>query len=144
MDYIGDEFYSVRIINGEAVSEIVAMDAAYITEEFIKVYNPTTVFHMNYFASGILNVTALPNDYLDCWHVNIFEYDENMKIDEAKKQADIEKYGLYTYEEFAEYLSIEQFNALPFSYLKVAVAQGKLTWEDIIDLIAYFKDNNLL
>ncbi len=144
LDYVGDEFYSIKIVNGEVVSETITLERAYITEEFIKVYNPTTVFHMNYFASGLLNVTALPNEYLDCWHVNIFEYDENMKIDEAKKQVDIEQYGLYIYEDFAEYLTYEQFQALPFSYLKVAVGKGKLTWGDIIDLIVYFKENELI
>ena len=143
-DYIGDEFYSVKYVNGDFANEIVKLTESYITNEFIKVYNPTTAVHMNYFASGMLNVTALPNEYLDCWHVNIFEYDENMKIDEEKKQADIEKYGLYTYEDFKEYLTEEQFNVLPFNYLKVAVGKGRLTWEDIIDLINYLKDNGLM
>ena len=66
---------------------------------------------------------------------NIFEFDENMKVDEEKKQADIEKYGLYTYDDFAAYLSEEVFNALPLAELKVSVGKGNMTWDDVMAIV---------
>ena len=59
----------------------------------------------------------------------------NMKYDEAAKQADIEKFGLYTYEDFSEYMSYEQFTALGLADWKVAVGKNYITWEEILKLI---------
>ena len=53
-------------------------------------------------------------------------------------QADIEKYGLYTYEEFAEYVTYEQFMAFNGPYLKVLVGRGVVTYEQIIELISIY------
>ena len=58
-----------------------------------------------------------------------------MKYDEEKMQADIEKYGLYTYEEFAEYVTYEQFIAFNGPYLKVLVGRGIVTFDEILNLI---------
>ena len=67
-----------------------------------------------------------------------FEIGEGMKYDEEKKQADIEKYGLYTYEDFAEYVTYEQFIAFNGPYLKVLVGRNIVTYEQIIALIANY------
>ena len=64
-----------------------------------------------------------------------FEIGDNMKYDEEKKQADIEQYGLYTYEDFADYVTEEQFIAFNGPYLKVLVGKGVLTYEEILNLI---------
>jgi len=58
-----------------------------------------------------------------------------MKYDEAKMQEDIEKYGLYTYDDFSEYVTYEQFIAFNGPYLKVLVGKGVLTYEEILNLI---------
>jgi hypothetical protein len=65
-----------------------------------------------------------------------FELGEDMKYDEEQMQADIEKYGLYTYEDFKEYMTYEQFTALNLSIFKVSVAKGYITWEEILFLIS--------
>ena len=59
-------------------------------------------------------------------------------------QADIEKYGLYTYEDFKDYLTYEQFNALPFAHLKVSVGKGLITWDGIMAIIDYINSASLL
>lgn len=141
-DYVGHEFFATEYDGTKFIESKVTLVKAYVTEEEIKVYNPTSLWHMNYFASGILNVTAAP--VVISGHVNYFELDENMKYDEQKMQEDIEKYGLYTYEDFAEYLTEEQFNALPFCYLKVSVGKGLITWDGILDIIEHIKKGNLM
>ena len=142
-EFVGHEFYSTYYNGSEFVSELVTLTDAFITNEYIKIYNPTSYWHMNYFANGILNVTAAPADHVG-GHVNIFELDEDMKYDAEQMQADIEKYGLYTYDAFAEYLTEEQFYALPFAYLKVAVGKGNIDWESIMQIVEYIQVGSLL
>ena len=72
--------------------------------------------------------------------VNLFEYDENMKYDETLMVQDIEKYGLYTYDDFKDYVSIEVFNAFPFKYYKVAIGKGLYTYEQVLGLIKLYND----
>ena len=61
-----------------------------------------------------------------------------MKYDEAAVNADIEKYGLYTYADFADYLTYEQFVAFNIQYMKISVGKGAYTYEGILDLIDYY------
>ena len=142
-DFVGHQFYSYYYNGSEFVSELVTLTDAFITNEYIKIYNPTSYWHMNYFANSILNVTAAPADHVG-GHVNIFELDQDMKYDAEQMQADIAKYGLYTYDDFAEYLTEEQFYALPFTYLKVAVGKGNIDWESIMQIVEYIKAGSLL
>lgn len=143
-EFIGHEFYAAEYVDGEFVGKRVVLTDAYVTAEYVRIYNPTTVWHMNYFASGILNVTSNPDINNVSGHVNYFDLDENMKYDEEKMAEDIEKYGLYTYEDFQDYLTEEQFAALPFAYLKVSVGKGTLTWESIITIIEYLSQSSIL
>lgn len=55
-----------------------------------------------------------------------------MKINIEKMNKDIEKYGLFTYDEWDEYLSYEQFIAFNVKYLKVSIGKGLVTKEEII------------
>jgi len=131
-DFIGHSFVSSTYQNGEIVSGAVTLDRAEITNEYIKIFNPASVWHINLIANDMLTLSA--------GMVNLFEYDENMKYDEALMAADIEKYGLYTYEDFEDYVSIEVFNAFPFKYYKVAIGKGLYTYEQVLGLIQLYND----
>ena len=61
-----------------------------------------------------------------------------MKYDEEAMAADIERYGLYTYEDWSDYLTYEQFLAYNVQYLKVSVGKGLITEEGLIALIDRF------
>ena len=135
-DYVGHEFYSTYYNGTEFVSEIITLTDAYVTEEFTKVYCPLTAVHMNHFAGGILAFTPTPYN-ITTGHTNIFVYGDDLKYDEESMQADIEKYGLFTYEDLADYLTEEQFNALPFKYFKVSIGKGLMTWEEMLYCIEY-------
>ena len=73
--------------------------------------------------------------------VNIFEYNEDLTYNEEKMQADIEEYGLFTYEEFSAYMSYEDFCKAPIQYFKVAIGKGNLTWEQIELTLQYLAEN---
>ena len=87
------------------------------------------------------NDNAIVEGFLTLTHEDIpgfltyFEFGEDYKYDEAKMEADIARYGLYTYDDWKEYVSYEEFLALNGQYLKIAVGKGFLTEEDIIQLI---------
>ena len=66
---------------------------------------------------------------------NIFEMNDDLTINLEKMQEDIEKYGLYTYEDFKDYIPYEVYAAFPAPYFKVAVGKGYITWEEILGLI---------
>ena len=54
---------------------------------------------------------------------------------EEKMQADIERYGLYTYEDWSDYLTPEQFEMFNGAYFRVLVGKGVFTEEDIYRII---------
>ena len=64
-----------------------------------------------------------------------FEITDDLKFDEVKMIADIETYGLYTYEEFADYISYEKFEAWNIAALKVVVGKGYATYDDVLNYI---------
>ena len=61
-----------------------------------------------------------------------------MLYDQAKMKADIEKYGLYSYEEWAEYCDISVYEQYNIPVMKVGVSKGMYTKEYIIYLINTF------
>ena len=78
----------------------------------------------------------IPMDDVIDGMLNIFEVDpDTMKYDEEKMAADLQKYGEFTYEDFAEYIPEEVYIAFNGRYLKVAIGKGNLTWDDIYALI---------
>ena len=79
-----------------------------------------------------MNAPPFPDTYT-AGQMNYFDFDENMQY--VNVEADIEKYGLYTYEEFADYISEDVFNALPFKYFKISVEKGIMTWDEIMAVI---------
>ena len=69
---------------------------------------------------------------------NIFEVDsETMMYDAESMAADIDEYGLFTYEEFYEMYQIPEaiFEAVNGQYLKVSIGKGLITYEQIGELI---------
>ncbi len=133
LNYIGHTFYATSYNGVEFVQYEVVLTNAYITEEIVKIYSPVTVPHTNCFAESLLTVTPMPNGVRG--FMNIFDFDDELKYDETTMKLDIETYGLYTYEDFAEYLTLEEFENSMLKYLKVSVGKGYLTYEDIVSCI---------
>ena len=103
-----------------------------ISEEKTGSYSLQTGYNENFIVENMLSITAEEH------RVGRFEYfiiGDGMKYDEEAKNADIERYGLYTWEEFADYLTKEQFEMFNGAYFKILVGRGILTYEDIIEMI---------
>ena len=136
-DYIGHSF-AVFDEELKTYNTTVLIEST-LEEEYTGCYSLVTVYHMNYFIDGLF---SYPGGISGLF--NYFEYDEDLKYNEEKMQADIEKYGVYTYEDFADYISEEAFNSSPSVYLKVAVGKGMITFEEILDVIYYLLEGNLI
>lgn len=141
-EYIGHTFYSAKYVDGVLVEEEATLVNSFVIEEFVKVYSPVSEHTFNCFAENMLSITPLFN--VNEGFANIFEYGEGMRYDEEQMAQDIEKYGLYTYEEFAEYYTYEQFMATGTPYFKIAVGKGYITYEEMLNVIEYIKSEGLL
>lgn len=133
-NYLGHRFVTVEYLDGVPINKEVFLIDVVVTEECIKIFNPASVWHINLVANNMLTLSA--------GMVNLFDYDETMKYDKELMRKDIEEYGLYTYEEFENFVSPEVFQAFPFKYYKIAIAKGKITYEELLILIDFYNDKD--
>lgn len=126
--YVGHKFICQ---DGDGYSTVM-LDAYSITNEYVEAWGIMSAQHYNIIVEGIFSADFDP---ADLGLFNYFEIGENLKYDAEKMQADIEKYGLYTYEDFANHLTYEQFVAFNVQYFKISVEKGNYTFEGILALI---------
>ena len=128
-DYVGHSFIKVDG-DGYTKTELVGYS---ISVRYTESWSILTAEHYNCILEGMWTITPAEagnsTDYLMPFEI------KDMKYDEEAMKADIEKYGLYTYEDFADYITVEQFEALGLASFKVAVAKGYITYEDILFLL---------
>lgn len=121
--YVGHYFYAYRNNQSEKV-KLLSYTLDTIETECYSLMSP---IYINHFANDLLCVSdGIKGLY------NIFELDENMTINQGKKQADIEKYGLSQYDDWKEYFTYEQFIAFNVQYYYVIMGKGLCTDEDIL------------
>ena len=128
-EYLGHNF--IYVDESGNYSNVV-FEGMEVTVEETGCYSLRTAINDNAIADGMLSLTAEDVPGM----LTYFEVGEGLKYDEAKMNADIEKYGLYTYEEWSDYVSYEEFVALNGKYFKILVGKGILTEDDILSLIA--------
>ena len=122
-EYIGHWFNLLSTDeDGNFVSGRVQLTDVSVQAEETVAYSPVTYGHLCYFVNGML---SMPGGIGGLF--NIFEVDpDTMRYDEAAMAADIEEYGLFTYEEFFELVPVSEtvFEAFNAQYLKVAIGKG--------------------
>ncbi len=119
--------------NGNMISVRVKLTGVTITTEQTVAYSPVTYGHLCYYVNGMLSMPGGIDGLF-----NIFEVDaESMKYNTVAMERDIEQYGLFTYEEFAQILPVPQevFNAFNAQYFKVAIGKGIVTEERLEQLV---------
>ena len=130
-EYIGHSFVK-HDGDGYSTTELVSYS---VEEQYTEVWSILTAEHYNCVLEGMWTVTAAEVDNSPEWLMP-YKIGEDMKYDEAAMQADIEEYGLYTYEDFADRMTYEQFVALGLANFKVSVGKGYITWDEILYLIS--------
>lgn len=91
-----------------------------------------TAYDLNFFFDDLLSTEGMLLTH------TFFRVDENLRYVEEEKLADIEKYGLYTYEEWSDVLSYEQFQVLMGEYYKIYVGKGYVDEEYLKYMISRF------
>jgi|GEM_PF-2168117 len=129
-DYIGHRFVKQADLD-ENEWDIVTLEDVWAQTENVKVYSPTTAVHLGYYTNGML---SMPGGIAGMF--NIFDVDTaTMTYDAEKMAADIEQYGLFTYEDFADIIPENAYYAFNGAWLKVAIEKGNITW-DYIEYLA--------
>ena len=128
-EYIGHWFAKQ---NGDSLEKVQLADVQIVTET-TTAWSPVTVGHLCYFVNGVLSMPGGVGGLF-----NIFDVDaETMTYDFEAMARDIETYGLFTYEELNAIapLSEDMFNNCGGAYLKISIAKGNMTLEDLIYMI---------
>lgn len=134
--YIGHRFYKQSSAGGEQVQYAVTLTDVVVEYEVTEAWSPVTCKHLCLYVDGMLSMPGGTEGL-----INIFEVDaQTMRYDEAAMRADIERYGLFTYEDFADIISEPVFEAFNGAYLKVAMGKGLITWEDVLYLVGRYAE----
>jgi len=123
LSFVGHHFYNADM---DCWEELLGVSCSGEQYSFYALYSG---HHINAVANHMLSVT---DDAL--FRVNVFDFDDDMKIDAEKKQQDIETYGLTAYEDFSDYTDEEEFYRFNNQYDHIAVCKGLTTAEEIIRL----------
>ena len=126
--YVGSSFVKR---SGEGYTTV-TLDSYSITQEYIEAYGIISALHYNILVEDMISTDFMEEDYP---LFNYFQIGSDLKYDADKMAADIEAYGLYTYEDFAGYLTEEQFDAFNVQYMKISVGKGVYTFQQILNLI---------
>ena len=120
-DYIGHHFY-----DADNNSWIELLDCEVLNDS-VDAYAIITSGDLNHLSNGILSICDGTVKML----ANVFEYDGQMKFDEGKKRADIEKYGLMSKEKILELEGFTEsdYDDYNLQYLNVAIGKGLTSWE---------------
>ncbi len=143
VDYIGHEF--IYSDDGVENGTTILINGA-VEERFTRIYAPVSYFYMNVIADDILTVAPPVTEDGRTIEgiVNYFDFNADGSWDLEAMNNDIAMYGLYSYEDFAEYISEEAYMSSPSVYLKAAVEKGYMEYEDIVSIIMYLLNNGLI
>ena len=133
-EYIGHHF--VKQTSNKKLEKIQLVNVI-IEEKYTGVYEVVTNKHLTCFTNDILSVSAMIEEFC-----NIFEIDrETISYNQEKMEADVDKYGLFTYEDFEQYIPEEAFELYNVQYLKIPMSKGYITQNEIDFLIQYYHEN---
>jgi hypothetical protein len=134
-DYIGHSFNKQYIDeNGNLAYTSVRLVNVVNEQMETGAFSPVTYSYLCYYVNGMLSMPGATQEL-----TNYFVVDgETMRYDTELMQADIELYGLFTYEDFAEEVPYEIFEGMNGQYLKISMAKGLMTEEILYQLITTY------
>lgn len=137
--YLG-HWFNKQIIyeDGQMAWSKVQLTDVQVQQKYTSSWSPVTYGHLCYYVNGMLSMPGATEGL-----INIFEVDsQTIKYDEEKMLEDINEFGLFTYEEFAEILPVpeEIFNAFSGQYLKVAIGKGLVDFETLASLAERYQE----
>ena len=132
-EFVGHSFAYLDFAEGKLAPSKVELLTFEITENLVERYDIVAENKLNHIANGLLACSDVLVGIS-----NMFDYN-NLLCSEEKVASDIEKFGLYSYDKWAEYVSKEDFDTFNGAYFKIAVEKGLLTMEELFTLIGFIK-----
>ena len=129
-EYVGHKFYYTAWTGEQFEAQKLELLSYSFTYETTTRYTLVTAYQINHIVNGMLAVS----DEIEGLY-NVFALNEDMTVNTEKYYADIQKYGLASYEEWSEYLTEEEFAFFNGQYINVSIGKGLTTRETLIALI---------
>lgn len=108
--------------------KLLKLVSAELVNEQVEQYSMESAYNDNFITNGLISMTQEPA----VGRFEYFKFSDNVTWDQEDKQAMIDKYGLYTYDEWKEYIPDEEmFNAVNGPYFKILMGKGIITMDDI-------------
>lgn len=109
-----------------------------VTNEITQAWSPVTFEHLNFYTNSMLSMPGVATGMINIFDVNPI----SMSYDKVAYESDIQKYGLFSYEEFSTQFRVPEiiFNAFGAKYWKVSIGKGLLTLSYIQYLVDRFKE----
>ena len=95
-----------------------------------RTFNFVTEYNLNLIIDNYLSFSGFVKGLY-----NYFDVNENLAYDKEKMKYDINKYGLFKYDDLSEYLSEREFEVYNAKYLKVSIGKGLLTFNRLLSYI---------
>jgi len=133
-EYIGHEFMKT-VVNPDGTTTYTTVTLVDYQQEVKEVglCSITTAYHYSHYANDMLSIGGAIEGLF-----NIFEVGDGLKYDEEKFNEDIEKYGVFTYDELSHLGSELEYEIVNAKYFKVAIGKGLLTIETLEEYIKEF------
>ena len=132
--HLGD-WYAVssgEYVSGLEKAQLVGFEVAEGPTEFC---NIATAYNLNAVTNGLLSIS---DDIQGLY--NYFDLNDEFAYDEAKKEKDIETYGLFTYDELSSIMSRNIYDLFNVKYLKVSIGKGLVTFEELLGYVDNWGD----
>lgn len=134
--FIGNKYLYFDAKNKEfTYKELISVE---VLEEITDSYTIVTENALTHFLGNFLAIT----DGIDGFY-NYLNLNDTFAFDKSNLKNDINKYGLYKYDEFKDYIGKYEFDAFQIAYLKISVGKNMLTKELIISYINRYLYNGI-
>ena len=101
--------------------EYVRLISVEVIFENVESYSLDSKYHYNVIAEGLLTVSETP--------INFIDLDENLVVLKENLDSDINKYGLFSYEEWKDIMPYSFFEYYGVKFMTIAIAKGVISKE---------------
>ena len=126
-EFLNDEYLFLNNFGKFVTKKLINITLSYEENECFGI---VTENNINHFLNGSLSMVG----EFYCLY-NFLQIDADYKYNQVSLEKDIEQYGLYTYDDWKDFVSLETFNALNGPFVKIAVLKGRMNRFDIIECI---------
>ena len=133
-NYLSSIGRNIAIISNDGLSYSTITDII-VTTTTTTTFEIITANNYNFIGNGILTVEPF------IFNFNFFTVNENNTYDSEEVINDVNTYGLFAYEEFQEYMTLDEFNAFNGQYFKIAIAKGLTSLERIFEALTIYSNN---